>query len=56
MKIKLIRTSTVPTSLTSFLNGVFEVLMSNYELLRKYSFYFPGMVRRLPNLQRLQYL
>lgn len=33
MKIKLIRTSTVPTSLTSFLNGVFEVLMSNYELL-----------------------
>ena len=33
MKIKLIRSSTVPTSLTSFLNGVFEVLMSNYELL-----------------------
>lgn len=33
MKIKLIRTSTVPTSLTLFLNGVFEVLMSNYELL-----------------------
>lgn len=33
MKIKLIRTSTVPTSLTSFLNGVFEVLMGNYELL-----------------------
>lgn len=33
MKIKLIRTSTVPTSLTSFLNGVVEVLMSNYELL-----------------------
>lgn len=33
MKIKIIRTSTVPTSLTSFLNGVFEVLMSNYELL-----------------------
>lgn len=33
MKIKLIRTSTVPTSLTSFLNGVFDVLMSNYELL-----------------------
>ena len=56
MKIKLIRTSTVPTSLTSFLNGVFEVLMSNYELLRKYSFYSPDMVRRLPNLQRLQYL
>lgn len=33
MKIKLIRTSTVPTSLALFLNGVFEVLMSNYELL-----------------------
>lgn len=33
MKIKLIRSSTVPTSLISFLNGVFEVLMSNYELL-----------------------
>lgn len=45
-KYKLIRTSTVPTSLTSFLNGVFEVLMTNYELLRNYSFYSPGMVKK----------
>lgn len=32
-KIKLIRTSTVPTSMMSFMEGFFEVLMRKYELL-----------------------